>query len=118
MRKTIRIVIGTILAALLASSYASCVTAAEVKSIVSDSNAAMVSPTLDQAGKAASDGWKAAVERIDKLIANHSDQPALVNTLRVRQAMLLTVHRHPAAKEVWKLAGSEGLNQRDQVLRE
>jgi hypothetical protein len=118
MKKTHRILIGMFLAGGLASTHASCVTATEVKSIVAASNAALVSPRLLQGDETPDDSWKEAVRRIDELIAKHPDQTTLVNTLRVRQAMLLTAYKRFAlAKQAWGLAGTEGLNARDKALR-
>ena len=89
-----------VLAAALATG---CVTTREVKGIVAETNAAMVdAPRFEQPGGNSGDGWREPVGRIDRLIAKHPDETVLVNTLMVRQAMLLTVYGQDAlADEVW-----------------
>ncbi|PQP35057.1 hypothetical protein C6A37_04495 [Desulfobacteraceae bacterium SEEP-SAG9] len=97
----------------------SCVTQTQVKEIVATSNAAMVDvPDLPQADSGVVDEAKlmAAIERIETIIATHPNQPVLINTLRMRQAMMLTVANKPrAAKMVWiQVAKPPG--QRDAAL--
>ena len=106
-----------ILVVLLAS--VSCVTQTQVKEIVATSNAAMVDvPDLPQADNNAVDEakLKAAIEHIETIIATHPDQTVLINTLRLRQAMMLTVANKPqAAKIVWSQV-TRPPGQRDEAL--
>ncbi len=97
-----------------------CATKAEVEEIVATSNAAMVDvPDLAQHGDTPNPArLKAAVARIEALINAHPDQTVLVNTLRVRQAMMLTVNRQfEAARIAWSQA-SPPPGQRDRALLE
>lgn len=95
-----------------------CVTQQQVKEIVAESNAAMVSPSLNVPGGEQGASWKDAVNKIDQLIASNPDQPILVNHLRVRQAMLLTVNRQDSlASARWKqIDGSALTTERDVAL--
>jgi len=108
-----------LLAVLLIAGLAGCATKQEVTHIVADTNAAFVSPYLE-APKTARKGnaWKEPVERIDRLIAQYPDQKKLVNHLRVRQAMLLTVYEQGnLAEERWKaVEDNELTTERDQSL--
>ena len=104
---------------LLSCTLSGCVTKQEVKAIVAETNAAAISPYLDRptSGRAATD-WQEAVKRIDRLIEAHPDQVTLVNHLRVRQAMLLTVNGlNDLALERWDLVKAEALDsERDEKL--
>ena len=95
-----------------------CVTQQQVKAIVAESNAAMVSPSLNIPEGEQGASWKAAVSKIDQLIASNPDHPFLVNHLRVRQAMLLTVNqRDSLAEACWKrIDGSALRTERDAAL--
>ncbi len=95
-----------------------CATQRQVKKIVAESNAAMVSPYLNKAGAPQGPGWKEAIAHMDRLIEAQSDQPVLVNHLRVRQAMLLTVHiQDQLALYRWKLVVDTHLTtERDRAL--
>ena len=97
----------------------SCVTQTQVKEIVATSNAAMIDvPDLPQADGDAVDEarLKAAVERIETIITAHPEQTVLINTLRVRQAMMLTVANKPeAAGIVWSKV-TKPTTQRDTAL--
>ena len=97
----------------------SCATQAQVKEIVATSNAAMIDvPDLPQADGDAVDEarLKAAVERIEAIITAHPEQSVLINTLRVRQAMMLTVANKPsAAGIVWNQV-TKPTTQRDAAL--
>ncbi|MGM0669613.1 MAG: hypothetical protein ACQET1_07830 [Gemmatimonadota bacterium] len=97
-----------------------CVTQQQVKAMVAESNAAMVTPSPDIPGGEQEASWKEAVTRIDRLIASNPDQPVLVNHLRVRQAMLLTVNRHDSLAEAcWRrIDGSALRTERDAALLE
>ena len=78
-----------------------CVTSRQVQSIISESNAAMVTPFLGEPGGAAGgDSWRGAVTKIDQLIAAHPGEATLVNHLKVRQAMILTVNRQDSLAEL------------------
>ncbi|MEN8148776.1 MAG: carboxypeptidase-like regulatory domain-containing protein [Planctomycetota bacterium] len=109
----------TALATLLLCGLAACATRAEVEQIVLSSNAAMVGPWIERPGNAQDESWPEAVDRIERLIAEHPDQAVLVNHLRVRQAMLLTVNLQGAlATEVWNRVDPAELrgNARDRAL--
>ena len=97
----------------------SCVTQTQVKEIVATSNAAMIDvPALPQADGDAVDEARlnTAVERIETIIAAHPEQTVLINTLRVRQAMMLTVANKPeAAGIVWSKV-TKPATQRDEAL--
>jgi hypothetical protein len=95
-----------------------CVTQQQVKAIVAESNAAMVSPSLNIPEGEQGASWKEAVTKIDQLISSHPDQPVLVNHLRVRQAMLLTVNKQDSLAEAcWKrIDGSALTTERDAAL--
>lgn len=113
MTRTIRR-LGTLAVALALSA---CATRAEVAEVVSDTNAAMLSPELIQPGGTANGDWKDAVRKIDRIIAAHPDQAKMNAALRVRQAMLLTVNKADAlAAEVWTLVDAKLLGARDQSL--
>ena len=109
-----------LLAALMLLAPVACVTERQVKDIVATSNAAMVDvPDLAQPGDEPDpERLKQAVARIEALINAHPDQTVLVNTLRVRQAMMLTVHKQfEAAKVAWGKASTPP-GQRDAALHE
>lgn len=97
-------------------AFVSCVTRSQVKEIVASSNAAMI--VLPQADGGAVDEakLKAAIERIEAVIAAHPDQTVLVNTLRVRQAMMLTVANKPKAAEIVWSQVTAPPGQRDAAL--
>jgi hypothetical protein len=99
--------------------FSGCVTQQQVKAIVAESNAAMVSTSLltipnGEQGET----WKDVDNKIDQLIASNPDQPILVNHLRVRQAMLLTVNKQDSlAKVRWgQIDGSALTTERDKAL--
>lgn len=108
---------GAIAAAFLIGG---CVTTSEVKSIVANSNAAMISPPLDLAGSNETETWQSAVEQIDKLIAENSSEPILVNHLHLRAAMLLTVNQQDSLANLrWReVEGSQLQSERDKTLFE
>jgi len=106
---------------LLSCTLSGCVTQQEVKAIVAETNAAAISPYLDRptgTGRQPATEWQEAVKRIDRLIEAHPDQATLVNHLRVRQAMLLTVNgQNNLALERWNLVIAEALDsERDKRL--
>jgi hypothetical protein len=74
---------------------AGCVTTGKVRSIVETSNATIIASSLVSGATeldpsaARADDWKVEVDRIEQFIATHPDQPRTVNTLRVRQAIVL-----------------------------
>lgn len=98
--------------------FTGCVTQQQVKAIVAESNAAMVSPALNLPGGEQGASWKEAVTTLDQLIASHPDQPVLVHHLRVRQAMLLTVNKQDSLAQVcWdQIDGSVLTTERDAAL--
>ena len=69
-----------------------CATKNQVKLIVANSNALMVDRYVERVGGKDDEGWEGAVAQIDALIAANPDEKVLINHLRVRQAMLLTIH--------------------------
>jgi hypothetical protein len=95
-----------------------CVTQQQVKAIVAESNAAMLSPSVNIPEGAQGASWKDAVSKIDQLIASNPDQPVLVNHLKVRQAMLLTVNKENRLAEArWRqIDGSLLKTERDAAL--
>ena len=105
----------------LAAGILGCATTMDVRRIVAQSNAAMIAgPPIDKAGVASSDTWQDAVGQIDRIIAENPDQSTLVNHLRVRQALLLTVYQQGnLAEQRWKLVdGSALTTERDKNLYE
>jgi len=108
-----------LLAVFLVSAMAGCATKQEVGRVVAETNAALMSPYLEEPGKAGmTTAWKEPVERIDRLIAQYPDERKLVNHLRLRQAMLLTVYEQGnLAEERWKVVdGNELTTERDKSL--
>jgi|GEM_PF-3224617 len=108
-----------LLAVSLVSAMAGCTTKQEVARVVAETNAALVSPYLEEPGKAGMTiAWKEPIERIDRLIAQYPDEKKLVNHLRLRQAMLLTVYEQGnLAEERWKAVdGNELTTERDKSL--
>lgn len=105
---------------LLCCTLSGCMTQREVKAIVAETNAAAVSPYLDRPADMQPGNWKEAVGRIDRLIEAHRDQATLVNHLRVRQAMLLTINgADDLARQRWKLVEAKALNsERDEKLHD
>jgi len=97
-----------------------CATEQQVREIVTSTNAAMLSPHLELPGDTTSDSWKNAIRDIDRLIDANSDQTTLVNHLRVRQAMLLTVNgQYNLAEQRWAdVDGSALTSERDKSLYE
>ena len=94
----------TLLAATALMFAGGCATQRQVSIAVAESNAALVSPFLDRAQPGGSgDTWKEAVSKLDRLIAAHPAEKTLVNHLKVRQAMLLTVNRQDSLASMrWK----------------
>lgn len=97
-----------------------CVTQREVKLAIAESNAAMISPFLDRPETSPQEGWKEAIKKMDLLIDANPDHPVLVNQLRLRQAMLLTVNKKDAlAQQRWSTIDASSLKtQRDKSLYE
>ena len=64
--------------------------------------------------------WQKSIEQMDLIIANNPDQDILINHLRVRQAMLLTIYRQDNfAREKWQLVDVNKLTtERDNKLYE
>jgi len=64
--------------------------------------------------------WQKSIEQMDLIIASNPDQGILINHLRVRQAMLLTIYRQDNfAREKWKLVEVDKLvTERDRKLQE
>lgn len=107
-------------------SVLACVTQREVRAVVAESNATMIdAPSLPQLEDGLTEGQKealkTAIARMDRLIEHNPNEKVLVNLIRVRQAMLLTVYREfGAAKEAWgKVDSKVGLpTGRDRALYE
>src|SRR6185503_1412983 len=100
----------------LALAISACATRAQVEEVVSESNAALTSPEWVQHDQTGGD-WKAAVQKIDRLISAHPEEERLVAALRVRQSLLLTVYKQDAlAREAWKLVKPGKLSERDQAF--
>jgi hypothetical protein len=75
---------------------AGCVATREVKEIVARSNAAMISNgSLAQANQS-KPAWEAEVARIEAFIENHPDADVTNAALRVREGMLLAIHKQDA----------------------
>lgn len=104
----------------LVAGISGCATTSDVKEIIATTNAAMVSPVLEQPGSRASDVWQVPVAQIDQIILNYPEEGTLVNHLRLRQAMLLTVFQQGnLAEERWEqIDGSELETERDRSLYE
>jgi hypothetical protein len=86
-------------AALALALCAGCASTKQVKSIVAESNAAMLATQIadvDLAGDplavSSKPDWQVASRKIDEFIAAHPDQSVAASALRVRQAMLLIAH--------------------------
>jgi hypothetical protein len=86
-------VLGLVVAVIALVAAAGCVTAEQVKSIVTEANAATIAAdagVLDaDPGAAPGAGWRDTVARIETFIAEHPDEPRTSNTLRVREAVVL-----------------------------
>lgn len=113
-----RITLGLIVLVSATLLLGGCVTQSKVKEIVATSNAAMVTPFLNAPGEASQGSWKDASAKIDQLIAAYPEEKILVNSLRVRQAMLLTVNKQDnLARQVWSQIVSDALTtERDKSL--
>jgi hypothetical protein len=112
-----RVVFVSVISAVL---LVGCLTTKQVREIVATSNAELISPSLDLPGGNSTNGWKDPVAKIDQLILQNQDQPTLVNHLRVRQAMLLTVYQQDnLARERWKQVDASALKtERDKSLHQ
>jgi hypothetical protein len=84
---------GPILTALAIAATAGCVTADEVRSIVTEANAAAVAAdaaVLDaDPSPVPGEGWRDSVARIEAFIAENPDEAVTNNALRVREAVIL-----------------------------
>lgn len=67
--------------------------AAMVATVAEHSAALVDQPPLDLPRSQQGDEWKEPVAKLERIIAMNPDQTVLVNHLRVRQAMLLTVYQ-------------------------
>ncbi len=75
-------------------------TRGEVRRIVTSSNLALAEAGgALPASEASTGSWEAEVARIDRLIAANEGSDVLVHTLRLRQALVLTVHGRGALAE-------------------
>jgi len=101
----------TVFISLLLCFSVACTTTDQVKELIVSSNAAMVSSSLMAPGETAKPNqWQQPVADLDQLIAQNEDQATLVNHLRVRQAMILTVHQQDnLATARWKQVSEQAL---------
>lgn len=100
--------------------HTGCVTQKAVERIVIESNLAMIAPYIDRPGQEGRqpEGWKEAIRKMDAIIEQHSGELVLVNQLKVRQAMLLTVNKKDAlARQMWATIDRSALRtERDKAL--
>lgn len=82
----------------------------EVREIVATSHLDMLTPYLQNPREEPGAGWKDTIARIDGLIESKPEEKVLVNHLRVRQAMLLTVNQKDKLAQLrWKTVEKEHL---------
>lgn len=95
-----------------------CVTQRAVEQAIANANVAMISPYLERPGATQGPGWRESIAEMDKLIEAHPGQEVLVNQLRLRQAMLLTVNKQDSlANARWKTIDAGSLTtERDKAL--
>ena len=106
-----RIRAALILLLLVVSS--GCATTKEVQEIVSQTNVAMISGgTIGQKNGTGSDKWKEESARIDAFIEANPDSDVTNAALRVRQGMLLAIHKQDA----YALMAFEQIRDRDQLV--
>src|SRR5690606_30775598 len=90
--KVLALIVGVSAVAAIAAA-GGCVTADEVRSIVTEANASAIAAdagVLDaDPGALPGEGWRETVTRIETFIAEHPDQPRTNNALRVREAVVL-----------------------------
>jgi hypothetical protein len=112
-----RLLLPLLLAGLIALT-SGCLTKQAVEDIVVRTNASMVSPYLTRPGEPESANPDQVLADLDRLVQAHPDNPVLVNHLRLRQAMVLTVHRRTSlAEERWnQVSSSELKSERDRAL--
>lgn len=115
-----RLLVTTLAAAL----FVSCASTNQVKSIVAESNAALLAAQfadVDLAGDASSAGnkpdWQTASRKIDEFIAAHPEQKVAASALRVRQAMLLIAHTQFALARSAFAEATELKTDRDKALK-
>src|SRR5690606_34803733 len=86
-------VVRLVAAVVALAAAAGCVTAEQVKSIVTEANAATIAAeaaVLDaDPGAAPGASWRDTVARIEAFIAEHPDEPRTSNALRIREAVVL-----------------------------
>ncbi len=93
-----------------------CVTTEQVEAIVAESNSAMVEPYYQKPDDPGDTNGVGAVEKIDSLIAAHPDNKVLVNHLRVRQAMILTIQgKENLANQRWGMVEAGELKNEREV---
>jgi hypothetical protein len=111
--------VAGVLSLLVAGSQGGCVTASEVKSIVADSNAALLpGPSFGMPGGSRTADWKSAVRKIEEFIASHPEQAALIHSLRMREGLVLAMNQEDnLAKQVFALVDPAQLHsERDKAL--
>lgn len=95
----------------------SCLTATNVKTIVAESNMASVNSILT-VDPADGNKWLESYNKLEEQISINKDQTVLVDQLRLRQALLLTVNKKKAlANRKWSEISVQNLpSSRDQTL--
>jgi len=91
-RDVVRLALAALALTVLALTAPACVSSRQVEEIVDRSNAELLQPLPLVTESVDGGGWQEEVGRIDAFIAAHGDQPTLIAPLRLRQALLLTVH--------------------------
>lgn len=121
----IRLAPSRLLAAVaLAAILSSCASTQQVRSIVAESNAALLASQfadLELGGDPSVAGykpdWKLASRKIDEFVAAHPDQKVAAGALRIRQAMLLIAHQeYELARSAFEEA-KELKTDRDKALK-
>lgn len=120
-----RPVAARLLVTVLAAAWlAGCATTHQVKSIVAESNAALLAAELpeisfggDPAASVALANPAAISQKIDDFIAAHPDQRVAASALRIRQAILLIVHGEYELARAAFADATELKTDRDQALK-
>ncbi len=95
-----------------------CATKRAVELAVADADIAMVEPYLNRLEGTQPGGYMEAIKRMDAVITKYHDQTVLVNQLKIRQAMLLTVNgKNALATQRWGTVDANALmTERDKAL--
>ncbi len=112
-----KLVINLLLLITLAIACNSCLTAAKIKTIVAESNMASINSilTVDPAN---GNRWLESYNKLEEQISINKNQAVLVDQLRLRQAILLTVNKKKAlATRKWSEISASNLpSSRDRTL--